>query len=293
MTGGRLVTAFMMMLACSGVACTAIVLGKLDTISDYGLDDGGPRSSSSSSSGTSGASGNTGADRCSLLAGNSLGAKPAFDNECARCIDRECGDEVTYACGADGGKSKGWFDDMKMCAQNPWVKYPEPDSGDQGGGDWGCAPYIDAGPANTEPVENDATHEAAAQLCITNCMQGKQPSCYLCEISMPRPGSAENGIAYLKDDPCGECLDQNCKDDLIACCSSRVIGLYLQFCSYTFDESYRAKCAMVGDDSQIGDGGSDDLKLPGINSPFDRQCAVRLNACFTSKCGTIPKCQAP
>lgn len=286
MSSARSAVVFAMLLGISGVACTAIVLGKLDRIADYGLDDGGIQVSSSSSSGeSSGKIVNN--DKCSLLYGGYENAPPAYDNDCARCIKNSCGEELEYACKPDA--KKAYFEAIRTCAQNPWNGNAEPDAG-AGGGAWGCQPYVDAGPT-AGSANPDLKHEYDARDCIREgCLQGPQPSCRQCVIGFQLPGSGQKPFGYLKDDPCGGCLEQNCKDELVACCPSDVIDKYVRYCSFTDQSEYRTTCAKLGDSTFVGDGGDDFEVSNDLYNKFDRQCAARIHKCMVANCKNVETC---
>jgi len=286
MNAGTIARTIVMLLGCSGVACTAIVFANLDKIKDYELDDGGRSPSSSSSGSSSSSSGQVEVPECSLLKTSQNYAPPAKDNACAQCIESKCEADVSYACNEGQRSPKQWFTELKRCAQNPYDGFPDPES--DADYSWGCGLYKTV----EEPIagSDDAAKRRASEICVhDSCLQGEEPACRRCEVFKKKTGSED--VQRLRDDPCGQCFTQNCNVVLVDCCNTNPMDDYIAPCAYTQDKANLRKCGEVGDAGKDPDSGYY-FKPSGSNyDSAAKTCAYKLGQCFNTHCAKKPECQ--
>jgi hypothetical protein len=260
--------------ACLGTACTAIVLGKLSASDDYKPVKTG------SSSGSA-------IDECSILK-DRLQNTEHDANPCSTCIQDNCPADLTYACNSGKHDPKSWFDVMKECAQNPWDGFSPPGESTNFGRS-SCTQY-----EKTKEVPpddgGDTQREAEAHNCINSkCLLGTLPACKQCEVHIKK-SDVDDTEALLRDDPCGGCIAENCKEELVACCSTSPgpMSDFVKHCAFTPVAANKTLCLELGKavpdaginfDEDYGDAGHD--------------CLSRLSACFKANCAGKPayKCQ--
>jgi hypothetical protein len=222
------------LLALVTTACTAIVAAELNKYDGYKVSDSlNPADDT---------------DKCALT-------DPDASNSCSTCIAQNCAANVAFACPADGGAAKKWFEQMQSCAQNPVEGY------DQGHYEqYGCHIYDnpDAQPLTTG---DDNQKEREALLCVRDhCLYdaGAVPPCHQCVVSVGKTGSA-GGYARLEDDPCGKCISDHCGALLVKCCDTSLPD-GLATCAYTGDPDNKKTCH---DAVFIDAGGPDAEPRPG------------------------------
>ncbi len=240
-------------------ACTAVVAGKVGGKDDYKKTDS-----------TSTTSGNL--DKCSLLTDRYNAEKES--NECSECIATECKEDVEYACNREGSK-KPWFENLADCAQNPYVSY-----GPQGSSFYDCNHYKDAGPPFTGSQEDDAAKRRNSEICVNKkCMTGETPPCRLCPVWVKKPGTDDR--AALGSLPCGQCIEQNCKKEIVECCETAVISYHVTACAYVDAPELKEKCneILTLDGGKINNG--NDSK-----GEFGEACQLKIKACFEENCAS-------
>ncbi|MBX3233149.1 MAG: hypothetical protein KIT84_20370 [Labilithrix sp.] len=281
----RASTAAAIVVAFTGAACTAIVVGSIGEKSDWPERDGASSSSTTSSSGSSSSSGGEEEDNeCSLLLVRK-GSPLDKDNRCARCINEYCDDHVELACNREG-QAKPWFQTLKNCARNPWDGYPEPDSG--GSFSWGCGRYEKVEPLVEGDQQSDNARQRASEHCVhDNCLQGAEPECRLCEVSKTKGTTSER--QRLRDDKCGSCFTENCNAVLVECCDLPIMDDYIAACAYTNEKANKRKCGEIGDAGLVDAG--DWKPLGSRYGAEDQACAKKLGECFNTHCAAKKECQ--
>jgi hypothetical protein len=128
--------------------------------------------------------------------------------ECGNCIQKECGAELSKSCNVTKATDrKAWFSNLKACAQTP----------DRAAGSSPCTQIETA--ADVAP---SATGDEADRLRAFNCVRDKclQPAtvraaCRTCELKTGTPP------VKLSSTTCGQCLERECKDEIVQYCGSR------------------------------------------------------------------------
>lgn len=243
-------------LASFGTACTAIVIGKVSDTSDYETVPVGGSTKST-------------LDQCSLRKG-SFGEADA--NPCSDCIETNCKPAVDFACNG-GTQEKPWFDQMKSCAQDPFV------TPGQGFDNNDCKRYADA-KAPIADNGSDTQREIEAHNCITSsCLQSATPACKQCEVSIVK-SQAESTPVRLQDDACGRCLVANCQAQIVQCCTTLPIKSFVEKCAFTAKPENKAACLELG--NAVPDGGEGESNYR--DGSANLTCRDLIAQCFQANC---------
>jgi hypothetical protein len=238
------------MLASLGTACTAIVAGKWGDTGEYRKID-----STSTTSGT--------LDECSLL------TTETQKNECSDCIETKCKSDVEFACQRDGKQKMSWFSNLSSCAQNPYLGF-------EGSYSYRCDDF--QSPGDPIPGDDEAARRRNAELCVKNkCLVGATPPCALCPVKVKKPNVQEE--AKLAESDCGQCLEENCKGEIVQCCGTNVVRENVAKCSYTKETTYRAKCNELAGEFDPKDAGSSTYE-----TAEGKACQTTVRACFKQHC---------